>query len=134
MTNALFVAAKVSFLKGNLDLDNDVKIVCVDHADDTPVAATDDFLDDIAAGARVATSGNVANKTFTSGTFDHDDVTISTVTGDPFESLVWYYDSGAAGTSALVVFVDTATGLAFTPSGGNVTITISGSGVFTWTG
>lgn len=134
MTNALFVAAKVSFLKGALDLDNDVKIVAVDHADDTPVAATDDFLDDIAAGARVTTSGNVANKTFTAGTFDHDDITISTVTGDPFESLVWYYDSTVAGTSALFVFVDTATGLPFTPSGGNITIAVHASGVFTWTG
>lgn len=134
MANALFAAAKAAFLKADLDLDNAVKIVCVDHADDTPVPATDDFLDDIGAAARVATSGNVATKTFTAGTFDHDDITISSVSGDQFESLVWYYDSTVAGTSNLFVYVDTGTGLPFTPSGGNVTIQVNASGVFTWTG
>lgn len=135
MANALFAKGKENILIGNIDIDtNDIKIVCVDHADDTPVPATDDALDDIAAGGRVGTSGNLASKTCTDGVFDAADVTISTVTGDPFESLVFYKDSGVAGTSYLFLYIDTATGLPCTPNGGDITIAFdSGANkIFAW--
>lgn len=123
MANALFTFAKQEFLDGNIDLAaNDIKLVCVDHADDTPVPATDEDLADIAAGARVATSGNFASKTLTGGVFDAADVTLTAVTGDPFESIVIYKDSGVAATSTLIVFIDTATGLPLTPNGGDVVV------------
>jgi hypothetical protein len=131
MANALFTAYKVNLIEADDDIiAGDVKLVFVDHADDTPAPTTDDFLDDIAAGARVATSGNFASKTATSGTFDAADVTVSTVTGDQFESIVIYIDSGAAATSALCVFIDTATGLPCTPNGGNITVAWHASGIY----
>lgn len=123
MANALFASFKGQLLKADCDLDDSIKVVGVDHADDTPVPATDDFLDDIAAGARVFTSGALASKTFTGGVFDADDVTISTVTGDPFESLVLFNDTpGTEATKDLIAFIDTATGLPCTPNGADITI------------
>lgn len=124
MANSLFDRGRQAFLDGEIDWSgNDIKLVCVDHTDDTPVPGTDEDLADIASAARVATSGNFASKTSTDGVADAADVTLSTVTGDEFESIVIYYDSGVAATSLLIAFIDTATGLPYTPSGGDIDIT-----------
>ena len=123
MANALFDAGREGFLGGDIDWDaNDIKINFIDHADDNPNVATDDFLDDITGAAIVATSGNLANKTKTAGVADADDITVSTVSGDQFESIVIYKDSGVSSTSNLIAKIDTATGLPCTPNGGNITV------------
>lgn len=134
MANALFDIAREQFLGGDLDWDaHDIRLVLVDHADDTPNVATDDFLDDIAAGARVRVSttgdtgvsgaGNLSSKTKTAGVADAADVTLLAVTGDPAESLLGYRHTGVESTSTLIFYIDTATGLPVTPSGGDITIT-----------
>lgn len=123
MANSLFDRGRQGFLDGEIDWgSSNIKCVLVDHADDTPVPATDEDLADIGAAARVATSGNFASKTVTAGVADATDVTINSVTGDPFESIVIYMDSGVEATSLLIAFIDTATGLPATPGGGNITI------------
>ena len=124
MANALFDAGRQSFLEANIAiLTVNIKLVFVDHTDDTPVPATDDFLDDIIAGARVGTSGNFASKTSTAGVFDAADVVVGSVSGDQFESIVIYNDTPAGETAKdLIAFIDTATGLPFTPSGGDITV------------
>lgn len=124
MANALYPSFKQLLLQGDIDLlvDN-IKVVLVDSADYT-YSSAHDFLDDVAAGARVGTSGNLANKTATSGVFDADNITISAVTGDVSEALIIYKDSGSAATSPLIAFIDTGvTGLPVTPNGGDITIT-----------
>lgn len=124
MANALFDKGREAFLGGDLDWDaNSIKLVFVDHADDTPNVSTDDFLDDIAGAARVSTSGALANKTKTNGVADADDITVNTVTGDPFESVVGFNDSpGTEAAKNLIFYIDTATGLPMTPNGGNITV------------
>jgi len=67
MANALYDLGRERFLEGEIDWDaHDIKLVFTDHADDTPVPATDDDLADIAAGT-VDTSDNFAGKTVTGG-------------------------------------------------------------------
>ena len=123
MASALYGLAKKAFLDKDIDmLVDDIKVVLVDSADYTLNLATHDFLDDIPAGARVATSGNLANKTTTLGVFDADDITIAGVTGDQFEYIIIYRDTGTAGTSQLIACIDTATGIPCTPNGGDITI------------
>ena len=123
MANALFDKGREGFLAGDIDWDaNTIKLVFVDHADDTPVVATDDNLDDILSAARVATSGAFATKTVTNGVADADDVTVAAVTGDQFESIVIYKDTGTESTSRLIAYIDTATGLPTTPNGGDITV------------
>ena len=123
MANALFASFKQQLLNADCDLDDSIKFIGVDHADDTPNVSTDDFLDDITAPARVFTSGALASKTFAAGVFDAADLTISTVTGDQFESLVMFNDTpGTEATKDLILYLDTATGLPCTPNGADITL------------
>lgn len=122
MANALYDTGRNAFLTGDIDWVSDtIKIVLVDAADYTVNLATDNFLDDIAAGARVATA-TLASKTATAGVADAADVTFTAVTGDVSEALVIYKDTGVESTSQLIAYIDTATGLAVTPGGGDITV------------
>ena len=66
--------------------------------------------------------GNFAGKTKTAGVADADDVTLSSVTGDQFESIDIYKHTGVESTSLLICNIDTGTGLPFTPSGGDIVV------------
>lgn len=124
MANGFYLKGLQGLLDGSVDVDTDnIKVVVVDTSDYTVDLSTHDNLDDIAAGARVATSGNLASKTVTDGIFDAGDVTLTGVTGDEFEAYVVYQDSGTESTSRLLAYFDTATGLPLTPNGGDVSIT-----------
>lgn len=123
MANSLYDAGREGFLSGAIDASgDDIRLILIDEADDTIDLAVDDFLDDRAAGARVATSGAFASKTVAAGVLDAADVTLSTVTGDPSESIDIYQHTGTEGTSHLIANVDTATGLPVTPNGGDIVI------------
>lgn len=123
MANALYDKGRESFLKGEISWDgDDIKAVLVDTNLYMVNLATDQFLSDIPVGARVATSGNFSTKTTTAGVADADDVTFPAVTGATVEAVVVYQDTGVAGTSRLVGYIDTATGLPATPGGGDITV------------
>lgn len=123
MANSLYDAGRENFAIGNVSWTGDnIKLVLIDHGTDTPNTATDDALNDLSAGARVATSGNFASKTATAGVMDAADVTLSTVSGSTVESITIYKDSGVESSSYLLIYIDTATGLPFTPSGGDVIV------------
>lgn len=123
MANALFDFARGQFLQATVTMTDSIKLILVDHGTDTPNVATDDFLDDIAAGARVATSGAFTTKTYTAGVFDADDVTLTSVSGASAESIVIYDDTpGTEATKDLIAYIDTATGLPVTPNGGDIIV------------
>jgi hypothetical protein len=123
VANAMYDKGREGFLDGSIDWDTDnIKAVLIDTAAYTVNTATHAFLSDIAAGARVATSGNLANKTVVAGVADADDVTFSSVSGASFEAVALYKDTGSAATSRLICYIDSATGLPVTPNGGPITI------------
>lgn len=123
MANFMYDRGRQGFLAGEIDFDADtIKLVLVDEADDTPSASGDNALSDRAGASRVATSGAFASKTTTAGVADAADVTLSTVTGDPSESIDIYKDSGTESTSYMIVNINSATGLPVTPNGGDVII------------
>jgi len=123
MANSLYTKAKQGLIDGSIDLDtDDIRVVLVDGADYTPNLATDDNLDDIPSGARVAVSGALQSKTVADGVFDAADITISAVSGDQFEYLVLYKHTGTESTSRLILLIDSATGLPCTPNGSDITI------------
>lgn len=123
MTNGLYAKGKQALLQADIDwLVDDIKIVLVDTALYTVNLATDQFLSSIPSGARVFTSGNLSGKTAADGVADASDVTMSTVTGASVEAVVIYRDSGSAATSALIAYIDTATGLPVTPNGGDIVV------------
>lgn len=131
MADAVYDLAKEKLLSADIDwLTDDIKAVLVDVADYTVNAATHEFLSDIPAGARVATSANMTGKSVTAGVASVADFAFSTVTGDESEAVVFYKDTGTVSTSPLIVYRDTATsGLPVTPNGGDVNISFS-AGVF----
>jgi hypothetical protein len=122
MANALYDAGRDGFLGGDNDWDSDHRLILHDDADDTVNLATDDFLNDVAAGARVATSGAIGSPTHAAGVADGADVTFTAVTGDPAEKVLGYQHTGTESSSDLVFALDTATGLPVTPNGGNITV------------
>ncbi len=124
MADALYGLGRQKILEGSINmLTDDIKTVLVDTATYSVSIDVDEFLDDIGAGERVATSGNMSSKTSTLGVFDAADITFSSVTGDVSEALVIYKDTGVASTSPLLAYIDGATGLPVTPNGGDITIT-----------
>ena len=123
MANALYDHGREGFLAGDIDWDGDnIKLVFVDEADDTPDLNNDEDLADRAGASRVATSGNLSSKTVDAGVADAADVTVSTVSGDEFESIDIYQDTGTEATSRLICNIDTATGLPCTPNGGDIEV------------
>ena len=129
MANALYSKAKEQFLGGNLNLSaNTVKIVLVDSEEYT-FSAAHTGLDDIPGGGRISTA-TLSGKAITNGIFDATDAVFSNVTGDQSEALVIYHELTVGGTvdannSTLIAYIDTATGLPITPSGGDITVAFS---------
>lgn len=124
MANSLYDSGREGFLGGTIDWDSDaIDVHLIDAADYTVDLANHDFLDDVAAGARVATSSALTSKTITAGVADAADVTLSSVSGDQSEGILINVDSGVESTSELIGYIDTATGLPVTPNGGDITIT-----------
>jgi hypothetical protein len=132
MANAIYPLYKQALLDASSDVDlNDgtVKVALVDTGTYT-YSASDQFYDDLSGV--VGTPQTIANTTVTNGTFDGDNVTFTAVTGNTVEALVIYIDTGSTATSRLVAYIDTSvTGLPLTPNGGDVSISWSGSGIFT---
>ena len=124
MANALYDKGREGFLDGSIDWDtDDIRLMLVDEADDTVDLALDEDRADRASAAQVALSGAFTSKTVTAGTADAADVTLSSVTGDESESIDIYVHTGVEANDRLICNIDTATGLAVTPNGGDITIT-----------
>ena len=133
MANAVYPKGKKAILDGDVDfLTDTIKIVLVDAT--YTYSTAHDFLDDIDAGDRVATSAALSSKTTTDGAFDAADVTFTSLTGNTVTSWVLFKDTGSAATSQLIAYFDTVSGggaLSFTPNGGNFTLSFGASGIFT---
>lgn len=141
MANALMnvfrnVAAGDNAAQAYVDfLDETIKAMFVDGADDIPVV-TDQDIADILSAARVpaiASCPALGTKTVGSvatGVADAADTVFTSLTGDQSEYLILFKDTGVEGTSTLLAIWDTATGLPLTPNGANVTVTWSASGIY----
>lgn len=128
MASALYPSFKQLLLGGDIDLaSDDIRAIIVDTADYT-YSSAHNFLDDVAAGARVAVSGALASKTITAGVFDAADVTFNSVTGDSVEAVVLYKHTGSDATSDLIAYIDGFSGV--TPNGGNIVLSWDAAGVF----
>jgi hypothetical protein len=131
LANAIYPLYKQAILTGGANTNmssTNVRVALVDTGTYT-YSATHEFLTSLSGV--VGTAQLIGTKTFTNGVFDGDNVTYTAVTGNSVEALAIYIDTGTAGTSRLVAFIDTGvTGLPVTPNGGDITITWSGSGIF----
>lgn len=134
MANGLYVNYK-NLLLGNgthaiPDWDTDtIKLILTDSADYTVNLATHQDLADVAAGARVAVA-TIASPTVSAGAVDAADVTLTAVTGDQSEAIIYYKHTGTESNSALIAYLDTfSAGMPVTPNGGDIVVVFNASGI-----
>jgi len=121
MSSALYDRGRQRFLEAEIDwLTDDIRVALIDTGTYTPILATHQWFSELSGV--VATSGLLAGKNSTAGVADAADITITAVAGSSVEALVLYKDTGVAGTSPLIAYIDVGTGLPFTPNGGDVLI------------
>ena len=122
MANALYANGRNEFLIGSIDWVNDsINVVLVDTADYNVDLSNHTSLADIPVAARIATA-SLESKTAVGGVADGGDVTFSTVTGDEAEALIIYKNTGVEGTSTLIAYIDTASGLPVLPNTGDIIV------------
>ena len=130
MANALYPKWKEAIAQNtaNSSLTGTVKVALVDTGTYTYSAAHEFYS---SVSGVVGTPQTIGSKTYTNVVFDGADVTFTAVSGSSSEALVIYIDTGTAGTSRLVAFIDSGvTGLPVTPNGGDISITWNASGIF----
>lgn len=124
MANALYAKGKEKLLGATsaISLDTDTIKCALIKNDYAQNLATDEWYTSISASV-LGTPQTLASKTITNGVFDAADVTFAAVTaGSVSEGVVLYKDTGVAGTSALLAYIDTITGFPLTTNGGDVTV------------
>lgn len=139
MANAVYPIWKSAILQASANsalTSTNVRVAFLDTGTYT-YSAAHDFYNDLTGvfpNTR-ATGVALGSKTYTNGTFDAADATFTAFSNGSvsLEAIVIYIDDGAADASSrLVLFLDTSiTGMPFTPSGADVTIAWSASGIFT---
>lgn len=91
--------------------------------------ASHEFLADL-AGAVVATSPSLYEKSATLGVADCHDITFGAVTGATCTQMAVFKDTGVAATSPLLLHVSSAVGLPAYPNGGDVVVVVDAAGLF----
>lgn len=122
MSNALYAKGKEKMLAASINFVSDtIKVALVKNTYPQNLA-TDEFYSDISAYV-VGTPQTLGSKTTAAGVFDASDATYTAVTaGDTLEGVVIYKDTGVAGTSPLLAYIDTITGFPLATNGGDITI------------
>jgi hypothetical protein len=88
-------------------------------------SATHQFLTDLSAAMTGTTDQTLASKTFTTGKFTSSSVTYTAVTsGNTMVAVALYIDTGTAGTSRLVAYLDGFSQLA---NGGDISVAPNGT-------
>lgn len=116
-----------------------IKVTAIDTADYT-YSTSHEYMNTntVAAAAKIATATLTLYDALTGGYCDAADLApaFTSVTGDQFEALIIWKDGGDGGTtvsgtvSFLLAYLDSGTGLPFTPDGGNINITWPAGGIF----
>lgn len=123
MANTLFDKGRQNFLEADIDwLVDDIKVMLVRST--YALDQTDEFVTDLTPGTNDnGRSANLGTKTSTSGVADAADTSLTATTASACNAIILFKDTGADATSLLIAYIDTATGLPFTPgAGGTVNI------------
>lgn len=121
MSNAFYAKGAEKILSGSVALLTDtIKIALVKNTYGQNLT-TDEFYTSISAFV-VGTPQTLGSKSVTGGKLDAADPTFTAVTaGDTIEALVVYKDTGVAGTSPLLMYLDAVTGFPLATNGGDIT-------------
>lgn len=127
MANVVYPKGKQALLNKEVDMDTDTLVAYLVDAADYTYSSAHEVLADLPAGARVDVTATLTTPTITNGVFDTDNSTFAAASGDVSE-IVILYDSTS---DNLIAYYDTGiTGIPVTPNGGDITLTVNGSGWF----
>ena len=123
MANSLYARGKQRMLEKLISFkDDDIQALLV-SADYTPDLSTHEFLSDVQAHALGSGAKPLANKTTTLGVFDASDVTwLQVAGGATAKAVVLFKNTGVAGTSPLLGYIDTITGFPVGTNGSDITV------------
>ena len=121
MANALYPKGKEKILTAGINFTSDtIKAAVVSSA--YTYSATHEFLSDLGA-AVIGDAKTLSGKSVTNGAFDADDVVFGAVaSGANALGVVLYKDSGVAGASPLIAYIDDITGFPLATNGGSITV------------
>lgn len=133
MPNAVQATARKAFLDADIDLLVDT-IKCTLVSSSYTYSSAHDFINDVGAGSRIATT-TLASPTTTGGAFDTADPTFTSVAAGSTVTGIWVWkDTGTESTSPLIAWFDTnasSSAISVATNGSNITITVNASGWFT---
>ena len=114
MANTLYDKGREGFLDGSIDWDtDDVRVALVEST--YSFSNAHDFMDDLGTndnGRSVA----LGTKTVPNGVADAADTSLTATAANACNALVIYKFNAADSAARLIAYIDTATGLPFTPS------------------
>jgi hypothetical protein len=118
MSNALFDPGREGFLDGSIDWDtDDIRVMLVLNS--YTFDASDKFLSDLGAVDN-GRSAALGSKTVTNGVADAGDTSLNATAATSSGKLVIFKHTGSDATARVIACIDTATGLPFTPSAGQL--------------
>jgi len=121
MANALYPKFKEQLLSGAVNMLT-ATVKCMLIKNGYTYSTSHQYVSDISTYDNGRSSA-LTGKTVTNGVFDADDVSLAATAAVETIGIVLYIDSGDDATSLLVAYIDSATGLPFTPAaGGQVNI------------
>jgi hypothetical protein len=122
MANALYAKGKEKMLSAQINFPSDTLKVALVLNTYPQNLTTDEFYTSISTYV-IGTPQTLTSPTVTAGVFDAADVTFTAVTaGSTCEGVVIYKDTGVAGTSPLIAYIDTITGFPLATNGGDITV------------
>jgi hypothetical protein len=122
MANAWYKLGAQAVLNGSINMVSDTLKAALVKNTYPQNLTTDQFFTSISAYV-LSTPQTLGSKSVALGVFDAGDITYPTVTaGDTSEGIVIYKDTGVAGTSPLLLYIDTITGFPLLTNGGDVPV------------
>ena len=122
MANALYGKGKEKILSASINFLTDTLKVALIKNTYPQSLTTDEFYTSISAYV-LDTPETLTSPSVTLGVFDAADVTFTAVlAGDTSEGVVIYKDTGIAGTSPLLAYIDTITGFPLATNGGDISV------------
>lgn len=114
MASVLFDKGREGILDTTIAMTGDIRVMLVKSA--YVFSAAHQFVADLTAGNDNGRSVALATKTYTSGVFDAVDTSITATASAACNALVIFLHTGVDATARLIAYIDTATGLPFTPA------------------
>lgn len=123
MANSLYARGKQRILEKQISFkDDDIQVLLV-SADYLPDLNVHEFLSDVQAYALGGGAKPLTDKTTALGVFDAADVSwLKVAAGATAKAVILFKNTGEAGTSPLLAYIDTITGFPVATNGSDITV------------